>query len=81
MSLTLEKGLGMGTLSFSIYVKLCQKHKNSCTGSNGGSISTFPFPAVYFGSLRGQEQDAKQGFRCVLCPTFAELYLHPTFID
>ena len=42
MSLALEKGLGMGSPNFTIYVKLYQKRKNSCPGSNGGSISTFP---------------------------------------
>jgi len=41
MSLALQKGLGMGSLNFSIYVKLYQKHKNSCTDSNRESISTF----------------------------------------
>lgn len=39
-----------------------------------GPSPLFPFPAMYFGSLRDQEQGAKQGFRGMLCPTSVELY-------
>lgn len=64
---------------------LCQVlSKTTCTAAlvqMGGPSLSLPFPAVHFRSLRGQEQDVKQGFRVMSCPTLTELNPLPVFIN
>lgn len=64
---------------------LCQVlSNNTCTAAlvqMGGPSLIFPFPAVHFRSLRGQEQDVKQGFRVMSYPTLTELHPLPAFIN